>query len=350
MMRVVVAVAVVIAAASAGCVGPRYLTQAAHGQLEILQKARPISEVIADPTTPDRTVVLLREVERVVAYAEANGLKRKGTYKTYVELDRPVAVWFVGASKPLAFEPKIFTFPIVGSFPGLGWFDFDEALRFRDKLAADGWDVWLRGAGAYSTGGWFPDPIYSSMLSDYEDAFRYLINVTIHEMVHVNVLVNDQASFNESVASFIGDRMAEQYIAERFGADSEELIAYRQELIDDAERAELMSRAYNALDTLYNTDASDADKLHQKRQILAELETNVRFARPPNNAALIGYKTYHVGYAEFEALWGACDHDWQRFLFSVRSLGKKSFSEPLQEDLKPVLTPMIEAGCPGKTK
>jgi predicted aminopeptidase len=347
MMRVVVAFVVTVMAS--GCVGPRYLTQAAQGQLEILQRARPITEVINDPDTPERTVVLLQEVERVVAFAEANGLKRKGTYKKYVELDRPVAVWFVGASKPLAFEPKIFSFPIVGSFPGLGWFDFGEALRFRDKLADEGWDVWLRGAGAYSTGGWFPDPIYSSMLSDYEDAFRYLINVTIHEMVHVNVLVNDQASFNESVASFVGDRMAEQYIEQRFGPDSEQLAAYRQELVDDAARAELMSRAYQALDSVYQSDATDAEKRKQKQQILAELETNVRFARPPNNAALIGYKTYHVGHDEFEALWQACEQDWHRFLYSVRSLGKKSFSEPRQEDLKPVLMPIVEAGCPAET-
>lgn len=346
MRRAVIALAIAVVAS--GCAGPRYLSQAAAGQIEILQRARPITEVINDPDTPERTVVLLQEVERVVAYAEANGLERKGTYKKYVELDRPVAVWFVGASKPLAFEPKVFCFPIVGCFPGLGWFDFAEALRFRDQLAGEGWDVWLRGAGAYSTGGWFPDPIYSSMLSDYDDAYTYLINVTIHEMVHVNVLVNDQSSFNESVASFIGDRMAEQYIEQRYGADSELLAMYRQELVDEAARAELMSRAYKALDSLYESDVSDADKRKQKRQILAELETNVRFPRPPNNAALIGYKTYHVGYDEFEALWQACERDWHRFLRSVKSLNKGSFSEPLQEDLKPVLMPMVEAGCPAK--
>ena len=135
-----------------GCSTLSYVAQAAGGQWELAAAARPIPEVIEDPATPPLTRRLLGEVESVRRFAWQNGLNVSGNYEKYVELDRDYPIWFVNASQPLAFRARLFSFPIIGSFPGLAWFDKANAERFRDSLAAKGLDVNMRGVSAFSTG------------------------------------------------------------------------------------------------------------------------------------------------------------------------------------------------------
>src|SRR5690606_5007973 len=105
-------------------------------------------------------------VPHIKAYALENGLAISDNYDEFVALNRPYVVWFVNASHPLAFYPKTFWFPVVGSFPGLGWFDERTARRHAASLQREGWDVSVRGVRAFSTGGWFGDPIVSSMFTE----------------------------------------------------------------------------------------------------------------------------------------------------------------------------------------
>ncbi|HTM22959.1 MAG TPA: aminopeptidase, partial [Kofleriaceae bacterium] len=158
--------AAALLAALAGCTTIRYVSQAAHGQLWLLHDAQPIDRVIADPGTDERTRRLLSEVPLIQAWGDAHGLDPQGNYRTFVERRGAAAVWYVAACKPLAFEPKVWSFPIVGSFPMLGWFSLEDALEFRRELSRGGWDVYVRGAIAYSTGGWFHDPVMSTMFLD----------------------------------------------------------------------------------------------------------------------------------------------------------------------------------------
>ena len=96
---------VALALALSGCLMTRYLAQAAHGQLELLGKARPIDQVVRDPSTPARTATLLAEIPAIKQYGRSYGLTIKRNYSTYAALGRPVAVWFVGAADPVAFKP-----------------------------------------------------------------------------------------------------------------------------------------------------------------------------------------------------------------------------------------------------
>ena len=183
---------------TSGCLMTRYLAQGAHGQLELLGRAEKIEDVIKDPATPTRTAMLLAAIPEIRKYGQTYGLNIKHNYKHYVLLGRPAAVWFVGAADPLAFKPLRWCFPIVGCFAGLGWFDEDEAVQQKLALEKKGYDAIVRPAGAYSTGGWFPDPVLSSMLSGGEDAYPSLANVILHESVHATVLVPDQPFFNRA--------------------------------------------------------------------------------------------------------------------------------------------------------
>ena len=337
----------------AGCLTAGYVVQAGLGQLRLWGKARPISEVLVDPAVDARTKALLAEVPDILGHARKNGLADKGNYREYVELDQPSVVWFMAASDPLGFEPKVWSFPIVGSFTYVGWFNYDEARTIKRILVDRGLDVHVRQVRAYSTGGWFDDPILSSMLSPEEDAFRGLVHVLIHELVHANILINDQSTFNESVASFVGDTMTAEYLIRRLGPEAPDVVAFREDLAEREKRSARMAKAYSELATLYDSSASKPDKLAKKLAILKQLEVDLQLSYTVNNASLLNFKTYNAGMAEFGQLYRACDEDWHRFFAAVRSLKTSSFSEEQQDDIAPVIGALAAKGCPpakaGKT-
>lgn len=329
-----------------GCLESRYVVQASFGQLELWGKARPIDEHLASRDTDARTRVLLEEVGHIRRFAARQGLAPGGSYRKYVPLDRPAVVWFLAASKPLSLEPMLWHFPVVGSFPYTGWFDPREARKIAARLRRQGWETFIRPVRAYSTGGWFRDPVVSTMFSPRDDALRELANVLLHELTHANLLVNDQSTFNESLASFVGDTMAEQYLAERFGPASAELAAFRLELAEDRRRGARMAAAYDELDALYRSARPDAEKLARKREILAALDAELELPYRPNNASLLGFKTYNAGLPEFAALYQACAQDWARFFAAIRALDAGDFPEAQAEDIGPVIAKLAGAGCP----
>jgi predicted aminopeptidase len=304
-----------------------------------------VGDVLADADTPERTRVLLEESREILRFARAAGLAVKDKYEKYVELDRPQVVWFVTASRPLEFKAKVWRFPVAGGFPYLGWFDEGEARRFVAKLKREGWDVSMRPVRAYSTGGWFSDPIISTMFTRGDDAFRELAAVLLHELVHATVLIKDQAVFNESVASFSGDGLAAGYLAGRFGAGSAELRAYQEELARDRARGERRARAYAELDALYRSGAGDDVKRAGQERITAALQRELGLSRRPNNADLQAFKTYNAGQEAFAELFAACGRSWPRFLAVVKKTPRSLFPEAQARDLDGVIR-ALAAGCP----
>lgn len=327
----------------------RYVVQAGFGQLDLWSKGRAIDDVVNDPDTDDRTRVLLEEVGHIRKFAVEQGFDTKGNYEHYVELDRPAVVWFLTASKELAFEPRLWTFPIVGSFPYTGWFDRDEAIEMYKRLERDGWDVYVRRVRAYSTGGWFNDPVLSTMLSYEDDAFRNLANVLFHELTHANILINNQSTYNESVASFVGDQMADEYLVARFGAESEEVSLFREENAEYRVRGAGLSAVYRELETLYASDKRDSVKRKEKRRILLETENKLLLQRTPNNASLSGFKTYNAGLDEFAELYEVCGRKWKRFFKAVRTLDEASFKEEQLEEIGPVIDELVKSRCPARS-
>jgi len=320
-----------------GCFSASYVAQAARGEYEILHRARPIAQVVADPETPGRVRWLLLSVASVKAYGQAQGLKPTKNYRRYSDLNRNAAVWVVQACAPLAFDVKHWRFPIVGTIPYLGFFKEACARDMARSLSQEGLDVDVRVATAFSTLGWFSDPILSTMIPEGDEATGELANTILHESVHATIYVNNQSAFDESLASFVADRLTAPWLAATFGPDAPETRAWTSAQARERSRIERLHRAYVELEALYQSNASDQEKRQAKSHILAAAREELRLREPLNNAVLAGYKTYDTGSAAFERLLSACSSSWPKFIEAVKMLRESSFSRPQQEEFDEVI-------------
>ena len=288
-----------------GC-GIGYLWHVTVGQTALLLQRRSIEETLRDPHLTPQEQHKLRLVLAVRSFAITQlGMQASQSYTTFVQLDRPYVSYNLSAAASDAFKPYRWRFPIVGKMPYKGFFDKDYARREQHALDEQGYDTYLRGIRAYSTLGYFNDPILSSMLT-YDDTF--LINTIIHEMLHQTVWFKGNVSFNESLASFVGEQGTLAYLQQHYGADAPEYQHYCALRADALVFEEYIDALINRLQALYKESISRADKLQRKAQILAEAAaaypevfprmqtTRYRnfFERQVlNNAVLLAFRVYH---------------------------------------------------------
>ena len=320
-----------------GCVETDYLLQAAEGQLDLACRARSIEASVKDSELDPRTRTLLADIPAIKAFARQKGLVPTSSYERFVALDRPSVVWVVTAAPRLSLEPKRWWFPIAGTVPYLGWFDKALARWSARLLAEEGWDVDVRGASAYSTLGWFDDPVLSSMIPDEPDALAELANTILHESVHATAYVPGQSTWNEGLATYVGDALTVEYLTTRYGADSTELAAWREgEAYAETVHDEL-AKARQELVSLYASSKSEAEKLTKKSEILRRARASTGFRRPITNATLATFSTYHGGEAALGKLHEACGGDLSRLLAVAKSASSSDFNAPSTENLEPVV-------------
>ncbi|MBX3223963.1 MAG: aminopeptidase [Labilithrix sp.] len=331
---------------ASGCLPVRYVTQAAAGQEDLNRRGISIDEVVRGGHLDRRTRGLLAHVAPIKAFGERFGLARTDNYERYVWIDRPAVVWVVSACHPLAFRPRSWRFPIVGSITYTGWFDRKEAKSYADELAKKGWDVDLRPSQAYSTLGWFDDPILSTMISDGDDALGDLADVILHETLHATFYVPNQSTLNESVASFFGDELAANYLDETVGPDSDEKASFLEARERGARRGRVMKAAHAELAELYASKRSREDKLAEKKRITDRLRAELELRRPVTNATLIQYKTYGSGKPELAELLATCQGSFPRMLKTLERVRAVASSSPPHADPAVLLRPLIAGGCP----
>ncbi|MBV8759937.1 MAG: aminopeptidase [Deltaproteobacteria bacterium] len=321
-----------------GCLYTQFVAQAARGQLEIMGRARPIEEVVRDPETPLRTAMLLAEIPAIREYGKSYGLTITRNYKKYSDLGerRPAAVWFVGGADPLQFRPVPWCFPIAGCFPGLGWFDEDDAVAFKLQLDAQGLDAVVRPAGAFSTGGWFPDPVVSTMLGGGDSALPELANVILHESVHATAFVQDEQFFNESFANYVADALTENWVEQRFGPGSPEEVSWRLGQALNLPRVARQLATYKALKAVYEDKTlTKAQKLARKAAIIDELMTDLHLRKRPNNATINEVRLYNGGAEALRKAHRACG-DLRSLVLAGKRLRRDDFTKNTQEDLAPI--------------
>jgi predicted aminopeptidase len=310
-----------------GCFTTRYLLESAKGEYQLLAAARPIPRVVAQRRTDARIARLLLAVSEVKRFGRANGLAPTRNYTRYADLHRGAAVWVVQGSAPLAFEARRWRLPLVGTIPYLGFFDREEARRYAAEVArAEGLDVDVRGASAFSTLGFLPDPVLSTMIPTGDEALGELANTVLHESVHATVYVNSQSSFDESLASFVADRLTPAWLAGAVGSGAPEAKAWGEAQASWRARADRLRRAYQVLDAVYRSDESDAWKRAEKERLLQDLRAALRWTGTLNNATLLGHVTYDTGTAAFERLLAACA-TWPRFIAAAATLTDGDFDE-----------------------
>ena len=295
-----------------GC-GLGYLWHVAVGQVSILARQHPVEDVLQDEHLTPQEQQKVRLILDVRGFAISQlGLHASKSYTTFVRLNRPYVSYNLSAAPPDALTPYVWRFPFLGRTPYKGFFDKDYALREQRELERQGYDTYLRGVRAYSTLGYFTDPILSPMLT-YDDFF--LINTIIHEMLHQTVWIKGSVSFNESLANFVGEHGTLAYLAQRYGADAPEYQRYRDQRADALVFDEYMHALIERLEAVYHEPISRADKPQRRAQLFAEAvaaypEVFARmktpdyrhfFERQPlNNAVLLAYRVYHRDPAFFE--------------------------------------------------
>lgn len=329
-----------------GCLPLRYVTQAAAGQEDINRRGVAISEIVEGGHLDRRTRELLAHVTSVKTFGEKHGLKRTKNYERYVRIKRPAVVWVVSACHPLSFRPRAWKFPIVGSITYTGWFDRKEAVSYAEELARLGWDVDVRPSHAYSTLGWFDDPILSTMISEGDAALGDLADVILHETLHATFYVRNQSTLNESVASFFGDELAARYLDEAVGPESPEKKLFLSARARSERRGQVMKAAYDELAKLYASNQPRDVKLTEKRRIIEALRAELDIKRPITNASLIQYKTYGSGKSELAELLVQCDGSFSRMLGALERVRPYAAKAPPHSDPALLLRPLIESGCP----
>lgn len=282
----------------------RYLTRAGIEQTAILQKRKPIERLVSDSAVPAETRAYLSLVLAVRTHAERLGLEAGETFTSYADVGRDTLLLVLSASPKHCICPHLWKYPIVGRVPYKGFFDVAMARREAGRFERRGFDVSLRPAAAYSTLGWFEDPLLStSMVRDSVE----LAGLVFHEIAHNSLYVKSATPFNESFAQLVGYRSTEEFFRGR--GDSALADRARDRWSDEIVLGEFYDSLLTRLESFYagkpTGDSLEAGRAAIARWSREQLEGPFapRFRavrverlaeRPINNATLVGVRIYRT--------------------------------------------------------
>jgi len=290
-----------------------YYAQAAHGQFSLLASARPINDWLESlqADSPLRKKLLQAQQIRQFAARELS-LPDNRSYTSYAQLTQPFVLWNVVATGPLSMEQKHWCFPVAGCVSYRGYYDKTDAQDYAKALRDEGFDVQVGGVPAYSTLGWFNDPVLSSFIQYPQGEFARLV---FHELAHQVVYVKDDTQFNESFATAVEEMGVERWLASHGDFRLRQTYQEFQSRKEDFLRLLLKHRII--LEENYQRVASDAEKLQRKQDIFRQLRDDYQllrldwggyagydrwFAEPLSNAHLASVATYHEFVPAFRAL------------------------------------------------
>ncbi len=313
-----------------------YVSEQASRFLALRAKARPAAAVLSDPAAPEAWKSLVGRVARIRKFAIGElGLKDTKNFTSLVVLDADRLATVVQACAELSFDRYLWSYPIVGKLPYQGFFDPKDAEEEAARLRAKGLDVIVRPVDAFSTLGWFDDPLYSFM-STYSDA--ELADLVIHEMTHATAFTRSPGDFNEELATFVGREGAKAWLEAVEGASSAKAKAAELARHEAEAFATFLRGTATELEALYSSSAGTEEKRSRKAAIIAErarlfkegysawfLDEGYRAFRMDriNNAWLDLYRLYEGEpglYADFERL--ACGGDLRRFVGEAARLAR----------------------------
>lgn len=322
-----------LAITTTGCAKLGYYTQAINGHLEILTNREPINALLEDPDTKPALKAQLASILEMRTFAtEELGLPDNRSYRTYVDLNRPYAVWNVFAAPEFSLEPLEWCFAFVGCVSYRGYFSPKRAQRFGNTLAKKNHDVYVVGVAAYSTLGWFHDPVLSTILGRPETEVASLI---FHELAHQVVYVQNDTAFNESFAVTVEREGVRRWLA-RKGATAQ----FERYLLTKRRREDFVNLIMGyrqELQELYGSDRSDVQKRAAKAKAFDDLRNEYRklkkswggyagfdrwFAQDLNNAHLASVSLYNQYVPAFQALLKKHGDDLRAFYRAVEELSQ----------------------------
>jgi predicted aminopeptidase len=309
----------------AACAGPGYYAQAISGHLGLMWRRQEIPEILAASDTDPELARQLELAHKLRQFASAQlGLPDNGSYTRFARTGREAVTWNVIATPELSLEPRRWCFLVAGCVPYRGYFEHEAALRFADRLAEDGLDVAVSPAVAYSTLGWFEDPLLDTMLHYREEQ---LAAVIFHELSHQMLYVRGDTVFNESYASFVEEIGVTLWL--RSAGREDRLANWQDQQQASAQFDALLLRARAALAALYAGREDDEQKRRTKAEIFDQLQLDYRsmvrdswqgrdffggwFSSTVNNARLALLASYRGGVCAFSVLYRDSGQDLQRF-------------------------------------
>ncbi len=340
---------------STGCSSLAYYAQAAGGHLDLMQRARPVADAVADPATPEPLRQRLQLSQRLRDFAVAElKLPDNSSYRRYADLQRDAVVWNVVAAPELGLTLKTWCFPVMGCVGYRGYFKREAADALAAQLKAEGWEVMVYGVPAYSTLGfsnWVGgDPLLNTFMHWSEAELARLL---FHELAHQVVYVDDDTTFNESFATAVERDGARRWLAAHGTPSALAEVQALEQRRDDF-RA-LTQRYRERLRELYASSDEDAQKRTRKAALMAELQADYATLKTARWAGFAGYDGWfarannasfgvQAAYNElvpgFETLLQAEGGDYARFYQAVRALAALPAAERRQRlNSPPRITP-----------
>lgn len=304
-----------------------------RGQLEIVSGARLFSEVLADTSVPDSVKEKIKFIGEVTRFAiDSLGLKESKNYTTYFDQKGQPLLWVLTAAEPYELKAFEWKFPLLGSVSYKGFFDMEKGVSEEREMVSRGYDTDFGVVSAWSTLGWFRDPVLSGMLRRSRGDLAELI---IHEMTHATIYLKSNVDLNENLASACGEAGAIRFLTYRYGSGSNELTDYIHRLEDYESFSRHMLSGSQKLDSLYKTmnDLHVIIKKRKKeiliREIIAALDTvsfhnkkrykDIFDGTLPDNAYFLNFVRYDLKKNEMKSLLnGKFKGDMRGFIGSFR--------------------------------
>lgn len=321
--------------ALSGC-SPFFVMRAGYEEVSILARRESIAKLLQSPTIDDSLKDKFLLVQQAREFSQSIGLEPKGSFAEYSKIDRDVLVWVLSAAPKDSFDPYTWWFPFVGHVPYRGYFSQAEGESAARTLAKNNFDTFLRPSPAYSTLGWFDDPLLSTYIhfSDID-----LANTVIHEITHNTVWFPDYVEFNETLAHVIGSIGAAEFFR-RARNDSSAATQLESQFADDLAFADFLKDTRDRLELFYtNIDKSRAGEkngefLKQRQEIFDQantqwdsLKSTLRSTRyqgplPLNNASLVAWQIYLMKPQVILKLYEACEKSLERFICEIKDINR----------------------------
>jgi predicted aminopeptidase len=300
-----------------------YLLKQGKGQIDLRCAQIPISEAVKQEPNPEYRQ-LLKEIPEIKKFAETRLLLNKSdNFTGYYKTEESGVSYVVTASSKTALKAFTWWFPIIGSVPYKGYFNKADALQLKADLKSKGYDTYLFAAPAYSTLGWFRDPVTTPMIR----RGRYnLVSTIIHEMTHETLFVPGAEAFNEQLAMFVERIGSLQYFKEIKGFNQKQLTLLDERVKESGAFAEIVRRSIPEFEELYDKNLSKNDVLIEREKLFDKLKTRISQEIPGlpakayefNNARLMQYRRYSPESPVLENIWISSGKDWKRFWTGVR--------------------------------
>ena len=332
-----------------GCGNLLYLSKLGWHQSSITFHSVPIEEVLRDQGVNLKAKEKVCFIQDVKRYGEERlGLTRTKSYSKYYEV-KDAVLHVITASEKDCLQPYQWDFPIVGKVTYKGFFTKEDVLKEKRSLETKGYDTFVQRAGAYSTLGWLKDPIFSSMLQWDE---TLLANVILHEMTHATVYFKGRTDLNEQIATFVGNQGAINFLTERYGSGSKEVMEAVHCQEDDLTFSRWIDQACQQLSNFYAKGISRDEKLKGREELFHRFKEDFRQTTASfktesyrnvgkmdlNNAVLLAYRRYIYRLEALQALYEQRGKDIRRvieYLKTVQASRDKVFFPSPSENPEP---------------